>query len=488
MKIAKDKCRVDLISLRLCWNGCGREFARLTIALKIIIMKWLGMKNKLEFLIFNLLFACFLFVEAMADSNVVVSSWQEKSYLNSEGKSAEILIKAAIKNLPKNYVMTSFGIDFGSENKISVKNVTCDGAQVKFDFVNGALKVEFAKQKINGDEFALYISYNEKYKDIHKYLRQEAILVPPFAAGADAKVVIEFPWYLESATLNYNVKKVGNSFVYQSKVPVSGVMELIKLTPSQSAWSVLAKTKVRSNAALKDVTIEIANYFNHPRQKVENRSLLASVVPAKTTKENNRYLLKFDSEKREILIENRANIFTGKSYGKVVGFNPGEYLRYNQEDRELLENILYKIRQSPKYAAFPLYAKIGNFVYDFIKYDRSYVGKRPSVRQILNNPIGVCTEYSRLFNELARVAGIPSMVLSGVACGEYNSCEGHVWNMIYYNNQWLEVDPTWNLMSGIVSSSHVYFSNEDQSSVGTQYPGDGREVRLELDATISPLN
>jgi hypothetical protein len=59
--------------------------------------------------------------------------------------------------------------------------------------------------------------------------------------------------------------------------------------------------------------------------------------------------------------------------------------------------------------------------------------------------------------------------------------------MIYYNNQWLEVDPTWNLMSGIVSSSHVYFSNEDQSSVGTQYPGDGREVRLELDMELKPL-
>ncbi len=424
----------------------------------------------------------------LADDNVAVNSWQEKSYLNSIGKSAEILIKARIQNLPKNYVMTSFGIDFGSDNKIDIKNVTCDGVQIKFEFVNNALKVDFAKQKVNGEDFSLYISYNEKYKNIHKYLRQEAILIPPFAAGAQAKVTIEFPWYLESATLNYNITKVGNSFVYQNKVPSSGVMEMIKLTPAQSAWSALAKTKVKSNAALQDVTIEIPNYFNHPRQKVENRGLLASVSPTKTTKENNRYLLKFNSERKDILIENRANIFTGKSYGKLVNFNPGEYLKYNQEDRELLEHILFKIRQSPKYAAFPLYAKIGTFVYDFIKYDRAFVGKRPSLRQILSNPVGVCTEYAKLFNELARVAGIPSMILSGVACGEYNSCEGHVWNMIYYNNQWLEVDPTWNLMSGIVSSSHVFFSNEDQSSVGTLYPGDGRVVNLDLDVELKPLN
>ncbi len=442
------------------------------------------MRRKLKFIILLQIF----FASKLLAGNVVVDSWQEKSYLNSEGKSSEILIKAHIENLPKNYVMPSFGIDFGSDNKISIKNVTCDGVQVKFSFINNALNVDFAKQKLNGENFNLYISYNEKYKEIHKYLRQEAIIIPPFAAGANAKVIIEFPWYLESATLNYNITKVGNSFVYQNKVPALGVMELIKLTPTQSSWKALAVTSVKSNAPLKDVTIEIPNYFNHARQKVENRSLLASASPAKTVKENNRYLLKFNSDKRDILIENRANIFTGKNNMGALSLNPSEYLKYNEEDRELLEHILFKIRQSSKYGNYPLYAKIGSFVHDFIKYDRAMVGRRFSVRQILNNPVGVCSEYAKLFNELARVAGIPSLILSGVACGEYNSCEPHVWNMIYYNNRWLEVDATWNLMSGIVSSSHVFFSNEDQSAVGTQYPGDGREVRLTLDSKIEPLN
>jgi hypothetical protein len=434
-------------------------------------------------------FALILFFSesSLALENIAVTTWHEKSFLNNEGKTSEVLIKARIENLEKNYKLTSFGIDFGRQNQILIRAVKFDNNAAKYQFNQGELKVDFPEAKGNDEYFSLYISYAEKYREIHKYLRQEIISIPPFAKGASAKVIIEFPWYLESATLNYNIVKNGNSFIYENKVPASGVAEIIKLTPAQSAWQVLAKTKIKSNKALKGVSVEIPKYFIHPRQKVENSNLHASAYPSKTTKENNRYKLEFDSEATEILMENRANIFVGKAYKTNYFFNTKQYLSYEQEDGELLQNVLYQIKQSKKYSHLPLYAKIGEFVHEFITYKREMVGVRPKIREILANPIGVCTEYATLYNALARIAGIPSIILSGIACGEYQKCEGHVWNMIYYNNQWLEVDPTWNLMSGIVSSSHVFFSNEEDSGVGSLYPGDGRVIEIELDASMKEL-
>lgn len=435
----------------------------------------------------KLLLFFFFSQTAFALENIVVTTWQEKSFLNNEGKTSEVLIKANVENLQKGYKLTSFGIDFGSENQILIRSVKLDGEITKYDFQNGALKVIFPVSKANNEYFSLYISYAEKYHEIHKYLRQEAILIPPFAKGANAKVIIEFPWYLNSATLNYNIKKSGNSFIYENKVPSSGVREIIKLTPSQSAWKVLAKTKIKSNKELKGVSVEIPKYFSHPRQKVEEGNLYASVYPSKTSKEKNRYKLEFDSNAKEILMENRANIFIGKQNKTDYLINPRHYLSYSQEDREILEHIIYKIKESKKYSNLPLYAKIGEFVHEFITYRREMVGRRPKIREILSNPIGVCTEYATLYNSLARIAGIPSIILSGLACGEYQKCEGHVWNMVYYNNKWIEVDPTWNLMSGIVSSSHVFFSNEEDSGVGSIYPGDGRIIDIELDASMTEL-
>ena len=61
-----------------------------------------------------------------------------------------------------------------------------------------------------------------KNYEIHKYLRQRIILIHPFAKGANAKVIIE-SLVFEQTTLNYNIKKSGNSFIYENKVPSSGV-------------------------------------------------------------------------------------------------------------------------------------------------------------------------------------------------------------------------------------------------------------------------
>ena len=41
--------------------------------------------------------------------------------------------------------------------------------------------------------------------------------------------------------------------------------------------------------------------------------------------------------------------------------------------------------------------------------------------------------------------------------------------MIYLNGRWVDVDATWDLMSGVVSSSHVYFNESGKGDVAVQY-------------------
>lgn len=248
-------------------------------------------------------------LNSFADSNLAITTWQEKSYINSSGKNSEILLKARVQNLPDGYNMTSFTFGFGSENKIEIKNAAFDSKQIKYDFVNNNLIVTFPESKKNGDQFSLYISYLERYKKINPYLREEAILIPPFAAGANAKVAIEFPNDMESATLNLKVTQNGNSFIYQNnRVPSDGVTEIIKLTPAQSVWNVTSRVKLNSNQELRGVTVELPDYFIHPRQKTENRTLLASTLPASNVKEGDKYILKYDSDQKQVIIEHRATI------------------------------------------------------------------------------------------------------------------------------------------------------------------------------------
>ncbi len=184
---------------------------------------------------------------------------------------------------------------------------------------------------------------------------------------------------------------------------------------------------------------------------------------------------------QEISIENKAKISTGKMNRVAMNRNPNNYLKFSAEEVAYLSDTLDAIKRDARYDAFPLYAKIGKFVHEFIKYDESFVGRILPLKEILQNRSGVCTEYAKLYNSLARLAGIPAVMIEGAACGEYEKCRGHAWNMVFVNNQWIDVDATWDLMSGIVSSSHIYFSDTDNGEVEVQYRDEKKNINSKID-------
>lgn len=419
----------------------------------------------------------FLFsLQAHANPDVSVLKWQEETQLTTSGKTSEVFIQGKIKNLPANQVMTSFAISFDEKQNLKITRVICDNQLADYSFLNNSLKIKFPKPKETNGSFALYFTYEETYDKINKFLRQEAIYIPNFAAGADAQVTINFPGYLESATLNPNITKNGGSFVYRNSIPENGVQEIIKLTTAQSVWDMAINVTIKSDQPLNDVQIKMPNYFQNGGQKVENLSTKSNITKFQEVSRGEDKIYKFNTAEKEILIESRAKIFTGTTNRLRVTRNPNDYLDVPQDEAALLSPILEKIKRDEKYRDLPLYAKIGKFVHEFLKYDISYTGKLPKVKEILRNPIGVCTEYSRLYNGLARVAKIPAMLVDGAACGEYDKCQGHAWNRIYQDGEWIDVDATWDLMSGIVSSSHVYFNDDGKGEISTRYFGGQRTV------------
>ena len=421
---------------------------------------------------------------AFAEPKISILTWQEYSNLTTTGKISEILIQGKMNNLAPNQVMTSFSISFGSKQNIKITKVICDNKIANYSFQNNSLNITFPKEKSNNQIVAIYFSYEEKYEKISQFLRQESIDIPSFAAGATAKVKVNFPDYLESATLNPNITKGSNSFTYSNIVPAGGVRERIKLTPTQNVWDVSIKVKVDASNGLSNLTVILPPYFRNGGQKVENVLTKSSIEAVEESISDNNHILKFKTDQREITIENKAKIYTGRNNRTPISRNLNDYNKFSADEQLLLSPILEQIKRNPKYGNLPLYAKIGKFVNEFIKYDIRYMGKLPKINEILRNPVGVCTEYSNLYNSLIRVAGIPSVIIEGAACGEYDECQGHSWNMIYYNNDWIEVDPTWDLMSGVVSSSHVYFNDSDRGSISTEYFGNKNNISSKMDFSM----
>ena len=75
----------------------------------------------------------------------------------------------------------------------------------------------------------------------------------------------------------------------------------------------------------------------------------------------------------------------------------------------------------------------------------------------LASKYGVCHNYALLINEMYLRSGIPCFYVAGETSGSYG-LEGHAWNMVYVNGEWLFVDSTWDdPVSKKPQLSHSYF-------------------------------
>lgn len=428
----------------------------------------------------------FFIFPSFAFADLAITDWKENIELTKNGKNVQIMLQGKITDLPANYYQTSFSFIFDKKQNIKITKVISDNKPADHSFIGNSLNIKFSQHKRNHDFVAIYFSYEETYDKIHEFLRQETIYIPEFAAGANAKVNINFSWDMEPATLNRNLTKSGNSFVYNNIVPPQGVREIIKLTSSRNIWDVTIKDTISSDSTLDNIEVTSPIYFQNAGQRVEAMTVQSSVNPIHKSSTNENTVFKFADNimNKNIVIENKARIATGKYHRTNIVRNPFDYTKFSQAELTLLAPIVERIKQDERFKDLPLYAKIGKFVNEYIKYDINYVGRLPKFNEILQNPIGVCTEYATLYDALARVAGIPSLIVNGAAYGEYDKFEGHAWNLIHYNNQWIFVDPTWDLMSGIVSASHIYFNDNNKEGMNVKYRGNKENLDSKRDFEI----
>ena len=83
---------------------------------------------------------------------------------------------------------------------------------------------------------------------------------------------------------------------------------------------------------------------------------------------------------------------------------------------------------------------------------------------------GVCENYASIFTDIILQCGIPSYVISGYTnVAGYSKNIGHSWSAVFFNNQWLLCDPTWDVGPG---NSTNYFLINPEVFIETHIPFD----------------
>jgi len=151
----------------------------------------------------------------------------------------------------------------------------------------------------------------------------------------------------------------------------------------------------------------------------------------------------------KLVVENRAK---HTATDKPVGTNDfylkeTEYITINDEIRQ----FAFPFEKSMKRAA-----ELTKFVYDYVDYDLSYVGRNVPSDRVLAERKGVCVEHANLLTALLRANSIPTRYVVGYAYSSVqNKFIGHTWvEVLAGDGTWVPFDPTW-LQAGYLDATHV---------------------------------
>jgi len=151
-------------------------------------------------------------------------------------------------------------------------------------------------------------------------------------------------------------------------------------------------------------------------------------------------------------------------------------IKANSTDQEtIVKDILKWERNNVNFSYAPL---TGNMNID--KIPRLIYSTRPNL--IFYNKLGACGEFSSLFMEMAKTAGIQTRIAGTMG-------EDHQWNEVLINNKWVHVDPTLDIASNF-NNPHFY-ENEwrwNLSKVYAFYNSEQIDITETYDEKIANLN
>lgn len=387
-----------------------------------------------------------------------ITNFNEEIEFTDFGRIVNVKIKAKVELESRNYYYKGWDYIFDSKQKIEVSEAKVIGKNFKTSFGNNTLKFEFEKA-FNGDNLEFVFKYLEFEDDIPEYIRQEYVAIPAFAKGANGELKIKIPDNYVVYSLNPDFKQNYKTYVWNGKILENGFSEYFYLTLTNATWQAEVLTNIIGKDKISKIDIEMPTYFKNGNNLITNYQVKTNYDESFVKiKEDDGYtkinLNKINGSIIQVkLSATLQNDLSSKVWVRLI---PSNYLEIDRNLSLDLGNVVYDIaRNNPNE---PLHIAIAKFVHKHIKYTDSYFGKELTTREIFNAAKGVCVHYAQLYNDLLRTAGIPSIIVSGMSYDiEHKKFESHAWNLVYANGEWLSIDPTWGLYSGIVPISHIFF-------------------------------
>ena len=375
-----------------------------------------------------------------------------------------------------------FPIDFNDNfSDIKLINFSSSKNELKCDIIEKKQMVKIHNFTLSeNEEININIKVSSTRENKINLYSKEQINIWKGAYNAKANISIIFLDNIICCSMANGLFKYSNSidkFYYNGLIPENGLKEIamvtqkktkIKITQELTSKRIKIKNnETKFNADLEDFFKKNYN-IEHQSLSIYKDGIFQGIIntpfnKCPKTKININNVKEEVKLIHEIIIENE--------YNKIFHI-PEKYLsqEISNQERKFFYPIAIDILINSK-EKLPIPIIIGKWVYKNIIYTKEYSKKILTAKEIYNERKGVCDHKTILYNTLLLSLGIPSIYASGFVIDGNNKNNNidptHAWSIIYYKKEWINIDVTWNILSGKLPISHIFKCFGDKYIIST---------------------
>ncbi len=405
-----------------------------------------------------------------------VKEWHQENIFDGSGQTIDINLLMKVYGLKKGYFYNNWSYNFPKNRDIDFIEgdvLNSNDSNVEFNKNSNSLKFTF-KKAFNGDEIFIKFKYRVNNHSDDKYTRTEYVYIPPFAVDAKASISVDLNKIGDLSLFSNNEKFecIDKICTWVGNVEKNGFLNVFELSQNKARWLVTTKLNITNNMPLGNLSVKLPLYYVGGGNNVLNLKISNNQnenIDYKNIRYDDDYIyvdfVDFQENEAFVKVEEIIeNNYDTKKYW-IKELDPNKSVKIDSETSLLLSSVINIIREN-NVGDEPIHIAIAKWVYNNIIYNKDLSDDNLSTKEVFLRKEGVCRHISNLYSDMLRSINIPAVAVSGLAFDKKtNSFEPHSWTIVYYNGEWLPIDPTWNLYSGKLPISHIFTYKNTNTSV-----------------------
>ena len=410
------------------------------------------------------------------EKKIVFLAKYKKINITDYGQDVEEIIKIKFINYPGGTWCTAISYGLMIDKKSEVELVELNGKKTDYSNENFSIKINNINA-LNNQFAEIHLKYKYFTNEDKLILRQESFLTGN-TKNTYCNIILEIPdKYVVLSSKNIfqkNLKK-NNQYFYNGIYNEEELNELFKFCYKKASWDIEQEFTLEAKDNIENCTFEISKIFKGGNLKENGYEIINANGEFIDDEKENKYIFNFkDLKTNKIYVAIKLKAENSTSDYKVLE-NKEFITTIPEEDKQFFKDLSNKIINEDK-TDKPIYKKLGDWVFNYLKYDLDYYGKTFTAKEIYNNKAGICKHFTLLFNTLLVSQGIEAINVSGYSLKitENNimqedeitkriPCEPntltsskHGWTLAKINKEWIPLDSTWNMLDKNVPVTHIF--------------------------------